>query len=227
MIPVGTFINVIAVLAGSALGLVLRKNFPERIKSIVFQALGLLTLFIGVQMAFQVRDPLVLIFSVLSGAVVGQWFELESVMNRASNALKKRIGTKEKGFSEGLVTAFLLYCIGSMTIVGSLNEGMTGDRSLLMTKSVLDGVTSIALASTYGVGVAFSVIPLFLFQGSLTLFAGQFQSLFGEVLLAQLTATGGILILGTGLNLLEVARVKVLNMLPALLTTTILTVLFL
>jgi len=144
-----------------------------------------------------------------------------------SNTLKNRLKFKDQGFTEGLVTAFLIFCIGSMTIVGALNEGISGDKSLLLTKSMLDGFTSIALASTFGAGVLFSVIPMLIFQGGLTVFAGQFHSLFSQVLLAQLTATGGVLILGISLNLLEIKSIKVINLLPSLLVVIFLTVLFL
>lgn len=225
--PIGTIINIVAVLIGGTLGLFLRKNFPENIKTIVFQGLGLCTLLIGMQMALQVKDPLILIFSILIGGVLGELVHLDQRVESMSNALKSKLKFKDKGFTEGLVTAFLIFCIGSMTIVGALNEGISGDKSLLLTKSMLDGFTSIALASTFGVGVLFSVIPMLIFQGGLTVFAGQFEHLFSEVLLAQLTATGGVLILGIGLNLLEIKSIKVLNLLPALLVVVLLTVLLL
>ncbi len=214
--PIGTFINIFAVCIGSIIGLLLRKNFPENIKHIVFQGLGLCTLLIGMQMALQVKDPLILIFSILIGGILGEVTKLDKRIDHVSEQIKKRFAAKDATFTQGLVTAFLIFCIGSMSIVGSLNEGISGDRSLLLTKSVLDGFTSIALASTYGIGVLFSIIPMLLFQGSITLFAHSFQGVFTLLLLAQLTSTGGILILGIGLNLLEIKKIKVINLLPAL-----------
>ena len=225
--PLGTFINIIAVLIGGTVGLILRKNFPENIKTIVFQGLGLCTILIGMQMALQVKDPLILIFSILIGAILGEWIRLDRKIENLSDSLKTRLRFKDQGFTEGLVTAFLIFCVGSMTIVGALNEGISGDRSLLLTKSMLDGFTSIALASTYGIGVLFSVVPMLLFQGGITLFAGQSQSLFSQTLLSQLTATGGVLILGIGLSLLEIKKIKVINLLPSLVVAILLTVLFL
>ena len=225
--PWGTLINVAAVLIGGTIGLLLHKNLPKSMQVIAFQAIGLCTLFIGMQMALQVKDPLILIFSVLIGGVIGELMHLDQKIGALSDKLKKAIGSGDANFTQGLVSAFLIFCIGSMTIVGALNEGISGDRSLLLTKSVLDGFTSIALASTYGIGVLFSVIPMLIFQGGLTLFAGQFGSFFSTNLLAQLTATGGILILGIGINLLEIEQIKVINMLPALLVALVLALAFL
>lgn len=176
-------------------------------------------------MALRVDNLLILIFSILIGGILGELFHLETRINNLSDRLKTRLGSKETGFTEGLVTAFLIFCIGSMTIVGALNEGLTGDRSLLLTKSVLDGFTSIALASTFGIGVLFSIVPMLFFQGVLTVFAGLFSSFFSETLMNQLTATGGVLILGIGFNLLEIKQIKVVNLLPSLLVICILTLL--
>ena len=224
--PIGTLINMGAVFVGSMIGLALGSKLPEKIRLIVFQGLGLVTLLIGMQMALKVINPLILIFSVLIGGIIGESLDIENWLRRVGEFLKKRVHSQNTHFTEGLITAFLIFCVGSMTIVGSLNEGVTGDRSLLLTKSVLDGFTSIALASTYGVGVAFSVIPMLVFQGGLTLFGAQFQTFFTKVLIDQLTATGGILILGIGLNLLDVKKIKVSNLLPALVVAIFLTLLF-
>lgn len=170
---------------------------------------------------------MILIFSILIGGVLGELARLDKRIENISDALKSKLKFKDQGFTEGLVTSFLIFCIGSMTIIGALNEGISRDKSLLLTKSMLDGFTSIALASTFGIGVLFSVFPMLIFQGGLTVFAGQFQSLFSHVLLAQLTATGGVLILGIGLNLLEIKSIKVINLLPSLLVVVFLTSLLL
>ena len=225
--PYGTFINMAAVLLGGTIGLLLHQNLPKRVQLIAFQAIGLCTLFLGVQMSLQVKDPLILIFSVLIGGVAGELLRLDERIGGLSERLKRLVRSSDANFTQGMVSAFLIFCIGSMTIVGALNEGISGDRSLLLTKSVLDLFTSIALASTYGVGVLFSVIPMLIFQGGLTVFASQFGDLFGPTLLAQLTATGGILILGIGINLLEIKQIKVINMLPGLLVAVVLAAVFL
>lgn len=224
--PIGTFINITAVIIGSLIGLIMGSRFPQKVKTIAFQALGLISLLLGIQMALKVENPLTLIFSILIGAVIGQLINLEKVFDTIGEYLKHKVNSKNEKFSEGLVTAFIIFCIGSMTFVGSINEGISGDKTLLLTKSVLDGFTSIALASAFGVGVIFSVIPMLIFQGGLTLFAGLFQPFFTSGLMNQLTATGGILILGIGINLLEIKQIKVINMLPALLIIILLTIIF-
>lgn len=221
--PIGTIVNTIAVVFGSLLGLLLHKNLPEKIKAIVFQGIGLCTLVIGMQMALKVENLLVLIFSVLIGGVIGEAVKLDLRFENLSDFLKNKIKSKNEKFTEGLITSFLIFCIGSMTIIGAINEGIKGDRTLLFTKSILDGFTSIALASTYGVGVLFSAVPLFIFQSSLTMLAVQFQNFFSTIIINQLTAAGGVLILGIGLNLLDIKKIKVTNLLPALIVVILLT----
>ena len=224
--PIGTFINIAAVILGSTVGILLNKYYPEKIKAIVFQGIGLSSLLIGMQMALKVENLLVIIFSMILGGIVGESINLDGLFDRFGNFLKGKIGSKNSDFTYGLITAFLLYCMGSLTILGALNEGIKGDRTLLLTKSLLDGFTSIALASTYGIGVMFSVIPMLLYQGGLTLFASQSQTLFTPVLMNQLSTVGGLLILGIALNILEIKKIKVTNFLPALIVVTILTFFF-
>lgn len=214
--PVGTIVNTLAVILGGFIGLFLHKNLPKKMKAIVFQGIGLSVLVIGMQMALKVENPLVLIFSILIGGLIGEAINLDLRFENLSDFLKNKIKSKNEKFTEGLITAFLIFCVGSMTIIGAINEGLKNDRTLLFTKSILDGFTSIALASTYGAGVLFSAIPLFIFQSALTLFSAQFQSFFSTIMINQLTATGGILILGIGINLLDIKKIKVINLLPAL-----------
>ncbi|MGC9467883.1 MAG: DUF554 domain-containing protein [Anaerolineae bacterium] len=226
--PIGSLVNAMTVIAGSLVGLLVRQRLPERIKTIIFQAVGLATLVLAMQMALQVEgDFLILIFSLILGGILGELLRLERRMEAFGEALKARIRVKDARFTEGLVTAFLIFCVGSMTFVGALNEGLTGDRTLILSKAILDGFTSIVLASVYGVGVLLSALPLFLVQASLTLLAAQFQMLFPDILIRQLTAVGGTLILGIGLNLLEIKLIKTMNLLPALVVVTILTLIFL
>ncbi|MDF1513296.1 MAG: DUF554 domain-containing protein [Anaerolineae bacterium] len=227
MIPVGSLINALTVITGSTIGLIAGNKLPNRFKGIIFQAVGLSTLVLGMQMAFEVQDFVIFIFSLIFGAVIGEILHLETRMGQLSEWLKARIRIKNERFTEGLITAFLIFCVGSMTFVGAINEGLTGDRTLILSKSVLDGFTSMVLASVYGVGVLFSVLPLFIVQGSLTLLATPFQALFSEVIIAQLTAVGGALILAIGFNLLEIKKIKTINMLPGLVVVVVLTLIFL
>jgi len=229
--PIGTIINAAAVVAGSLIGIVLKHRYPERLKDIFFQAIGLVTLVIGVRMALQVENILALIFSLLLGGVAGELLGLEERIERGTQKLKGRLArgggrSGEGRFSEGLVTAFLIFCMGSMTIVGSIDEGLRGDRSILLTKSVMDGFTSIALASTFGTGVLFSAFPLLLFQGAITILASVSQRFFTPLMVSQLTAVGGTMLLGLGIGLLQIRKIKVINFLPALLIVVLLTLLF-
>ncbi len=221
--PIGSLVNTGAVILGSALGLLLRSRFPEKIKVIIFQAIGLATLVLGMEMALQTGNFLVLIFSLILGGIVGELVQLERGLERLGERLKARINAGDERFTEGLVTAFLIFCIGSMTFVGALNEGLSGDRTLIYTKALLDGFTSIALASVYGLGVIFSALPLLLIQGGISLLARQFQDFFTPLLINELTAVGGVLILGIGIGLLEIKRLRTTNLLPALLVVVILT----
>jgi len=222
----GTLINVAAVIVGSLAGLFLHKALPERIKKIVFQTIGLSIIVIGIQMALHAKDLLFLIFSMLIGGIIGEVIDLEKHFEGLGDFLSRKIKSKEKDFAEGLVTAFLIFCVGSMTILGAIEEGLTGGYSLLLAKSVLDGFTSLALASTYGIGVLFSFIPLLVYQGGLTVLAIQSQGFFSERVINELTAVGGVLILGLGINLLGIKKIKVANLLPALIIIVLLVKLF-
>lgn len=221
--PLGTIVNTITVMVGSTIGTLLSTRFPEKIKRIVFQAIGLGTLVIGMKMAFEVQNILVLIFSLLLGGIAGELLKLNDRLEKMADILKSKLKTSSGNFSEGLVTAFLIFCMGSMTIVGAIDEGLRGNHSILLTKSVLDGFTSVALASTYGFGVFFSSIPLFIFQAGITLLALLSQKFFTPLMISQLTAVGGAMILGIGINLLDIKKIKIINLLPALIFVVIFT----
>jgi uncharacterized protein len=226
MVPVGTIINTATVVAGSLIGLVLKHRYPAKLKTVFFQAIGLATVVIGVKMALDVKNVLTLIFSLLVGGILGELAGLDVKLDGAAEKLKKILRRADGSFSEGLVTAFLLFCMGSMTIVGCIDEGVRGDRTILITKSIMDGFTSVAFASTFGIGVLFSAIPLLVFQGSITLLASAGQRFFTPLIVAQLTAVGGTMIIGLGLGLLEIKKIKVINFLPALVIVVVLTLLF-
>lgn len=216
MILQGTFINVATVLAGSCVGYFFHSKLPKRLVDITFQAIGLFTLYIGVTMAMRVHQILILIFSMVLGALVGEWLNLEALVNRFSNWVKVRFKFNQPTFSEGMISAFLLFCMGSMTILGAFEEGTQGKSDLLVAKSIMDGVSSVALASALGIGVAFSVLPLLVFQGGLTLLALWFGKLMPQTVIDEMSAVGGLLLVGLGLSILEIKKVKVINMLPAI-----------
>lgn len=226
VLPIGTFVNISTVLVGGAIGLVIKNSLPEKYKTIIFQGIGLFTIVLGISMAIPFPNPLIIIFAILIGGLIGVLINLEKRLDNLSTFVKKKLNLKDSQFNEGLITAFLIYCIGSMTILGAINEGINGDNSLLITKSVLDGFTSIALASTFGVGVLFSIVPMLIFQGGLTILSSQFGNFFTESLIQYLTSTGGILILGIGINLLDIKKISVLNLLPSLVVVVLLFLLF-
>ncbi|MGC9554391.1 MAG: DUF554 domain-containing protein [Thermoplasmatota archaeon] len=223
----GTLINAGAVVAGSLLGLFIHRRLPRRLTRIAFQAIGLFTLFLGVSMALKTSNFLVMIVSLVVGAITGEALDLDGLVKRFGEWLKRRLGSSHDTFSQGFVTAFLLYCMGSMTILGAIEEGLGGSPNLLLAKSVLDGFSSIALAASLGIGVLFSALPLLAYQGGLTLFAGSLESVLTHPVINEVTAVGGILLLGLGITILEIREVRVLNMLPALLIAGLLGALFL
>ncbi|OEU64953.1 MAG: hypothetical protein BA863_10745 [Desulfovibrio sp. S3730MH75] len=225
MIPIGSLVNAAAIIGGSLIGVMLHSRFPERIRQIVFQGLGLSTIVIGMQMALKVQDILILIFSILIGGIIGELLRLDTLFERLAGRLKKMVGSTDTGFIDGLITASLIFCIGAMAIIGSFEEGIKGDRTIIYTKSILDGFASIALASTYGMGVLFAFVPVLLYQGALTIFANSFQEWFSPLLIEQLTATGGVLIIGISLILLEIKQINLSNLLPSLGVVVLLTTL--
>jgi len=222
----GTLINAGAIIVGSTAGIILHARLPRRVTDIVFQGLGLFTLYIGFSMAGRTSHMLLMIFSIVTGSILGELLGLESGMERLSEGLKARLKSSNEKFTEGMITAFLLYCMGSLTILGAFEEGLGGQPNLLLTKSVLDGFSSVALASALGIGVMFSVLPLLIYQGGLTLLAAQLQDLFTEVVIDELSAVGGLLLIGLGINILEIKRLRIMNMLPALVVIVVLTLIF-
>ena len=217
MILIGTVVNVAAVLAGSTVGLIVGTRLPQKITKSVFNAMGLFTLFLGFYMALKGQQFLVMVFSLIIGTITGELLSLESRMERFSNNLKKALKMGNPKFTEGLITSFLLFCMGSMTILGAIDEGVGNGSNLLYTKSMMDGFSSIALAAAFGLGVTFSVIPLFLFQAGITLLAWWLGDFFPVAIINDLTAVGGILLIGLGINILELKHIRIMNMLPALL----------
>lgn len=223
----GTLINVAAVIAGCTIGFLIHRRLPQKIITIVFHGIGLFTLFLGFSMAAKTANYLVLIFSIVLGSISGELLKIDRGLDRLSIYLKHKIGSANDKFAEGLVTAFLLFCLGSMTILGAFEEGLGGKPNLLLAKSMLDGFSSIALTAGLGIGVIFSVIPLLIYQGGLTLFASLLGDIFNDVIINEMTAAGGLMLIGLGINILEIKSIKVVNMLPGLLVAVILAYLFL
>lgn len=214
--PTGPLVNAASIIAGSLLGMALHSRFPERIRVIVFQGLGLCVLLIGFQMAFKVQDILTLIFAIMIGGIIGELMGLEEFFESLGGKLKRLLRSKNERFTEGFVTTTLIFCIGALAIIGSFDEGLRGDRTIVYTKSILDGFASIVLAATYGLGALCAFVSVLVYQGALTMGAGMLAPWFSDLLIAQLTATGGVLIVGIGINLLDLKRIRLASLLPAL-----------
>lgn len=222
VLPTGSIVNAAAVLFGGCLGMLLGNRMSERIRLIVFQGLGLCTLAIGIRMTLQTTNPLYMTASILLGAVIGELFRLEEAVLRGGEAVKRTMRSDNARFTDGFVTASLLFCIGAMAIVGPLQEGLEGDRTIVLAKSMLDFFAAIALGAAYGSGILFAALPVLVYQGGITLFAEVLRPYLSELIRAELSATGGVMILAIGLNLLELTRIRLSNLLPALLIVLIL-----
>lgn len=220
----GTIINVITVLIGGAAGMLLGGRIPERLRTTVVHGLGLFTLLLGVRLFLQTDNALFPLGAILLGGLFGEWIAIEDKLGAIGTRLEARFysnsmdGSRENLFIRGFVTASLLFEIGPLTILGSIQDGLTGDYSLLATKSVMDGFAALALSSTLGVGVLFSVIVVLMYQGGITLLAAQVQTILSEAMIGEMTAVGGILLAGLALgSLLEIKPIRTGNLLPALL----------
>lgn len=222
----GTFINVGTVLAGTLLGTLLGSRLPERVRETVMHSLGLITILVGVSQGLAAFRPpltdvtrgavLVVLGSLLVGGVIGELIGIERALDRLGEALKARFGRGQVRFTEGFVVASLVFCVGPLTIVGSIQEGLTGDFDLLAIKSLLDGVAALAFASALGWGVGFSALTILVYQGGVSLSASAVAEVFSNAMIAAMSAVGGAMILAIGLRLLDLRQVRVANILPAL-----------
>ncbi len=214
----GTVLNVITVLIGSSIGLLVQSRFSENLKNQMLQGIGLVTILIGVQMGLKSENILYPLAGILLGGMLGHLLKLEEHLDHLAAYLGKRFASKEDSarFMRGFVTASLIFCVGPMTILGAINDGLSGDYQLLAVKSMLDGFTSLALAAALGAGVFFSVFTIIILQGGLTLLSSQLGTFFSADVINETTAAGGILIIGLGLIILEIKPLKIANFLPAI-----------
>ncbi|HNX23248.1 MAG TPA: DUF554 domain-containing protein [Spirochaetota bacterium] len=228
MIGLGTIVNAAAIITGGISGSLLRSGLPDRFRETVMQAIGLSVLMIGLSGALQGmykvtsagkldREYIMLmVFSLVGGAIIGELMNIEDRLEKMGLWIQSRYLKNSGNFAEGFVTASLVYCVGAMAIVGSLEDGLTGNTGTLFAKSVLDGVSAVIFAATLGIGVAFSAIPVFIYQGSITLMAGFIKPWLTDSVISQTSLVGSILIIAIGFNILEVKRIKVGNLLPAI-----------
>ena len=224
----GTIVNIITVLIGGTLGLLFGARLPERFKGTVIAGMGLFTTAIGIQMFLKTENPLIVLGALLIGALLGEWWQIEAGLQNLGRTLEERFTSNPEpdstsgvvtstNFVHGFLTASLLFCVGPITILGSIQDGLTGNYELLAVKSVLDGFAALAFASTLGVGVLFSTLVILIFQGGISLLAVQLNALVTTPMLNEMTATGGVILMGLAISsLLEIKKIRTGNFLPAL-----------
>ncbi len=215
----GTLINVFTVLLGGSLGLFLGGRLPERLKSTVIAGLGLFTTALGLQMFFKSENALIVLGGLLIGSLLGEWWHIEEGLRNLGTFLEARFARGSSShFVRGFLTTSLLFCIGPMTILGAIQDGLTGDYRLLAVKAVMDGFAALAFASSLGLGVLFSALTVLIYQGTISLLAAQLNTLLTPAMMNEMTATGGVILLGLAISsLLEIKPIRTGNFLPALL----------
>ena len=212
----GVLVNTVTVLIGSGVGLLLKKGIPERLTKAVMTAIGLCTIAIGISGVIKGQNQLVMILALVLGTIVGTLIDIDKRLESLGNKLSKKTNSYEATFSQGFVTASLLFCVGAMTIVGSMNAGISGDNQMLYTKSVLDLISSSMLAASLGIGVMCAASFVFLFQGILVALSMLLGSFLSDFAVAELISAGSVMIIALGLNLIGVTKIKVANLLPGL-----------
>lgn len=213
----GTVVNTLAVVVGSSIGLLLKKGIPQKITDAVMNGLALCVIFMGISGALEGSKTLAMIVSMALGAVVGTLLDLDSRLNKLGDTVESKLAPGGQGkIATGFVTASLLYCVGALAIVGSLQSGLTGDSSMLYTKSMLDFISSIVLCASLGVGVLLSAVSILLYQGVITLLAQALAPVLTDMVIAEMTCVGSLLIIGMGLNMLGVTKIKIMNYVPAI-----------
>ena len=218
----GTLINVITIILGSLLGILFGSKLPERIRNTVISVLGLFTLGLGIQMFLKTTNSLIVLIALLIGAILGEWWRIEERLERFGNKLQGSFARSLKNqdlsrFVEGFLAASILFCVGPMAILGSIQDGLSGDFSLLATKAIMDGFAAMAFAASMGIGVAFSSIPILLFQGGLSLLAVQAQPFITTAMINEMSAAGGVILAGIAIgNILGIRKIRSANFLPAL-----------
>ncbi|MBQ3181766.1 MAG: DUF554 domain-containing protein [Clostridia bacterium] len=214
----GTIVNVIAVVLGSSIGLVLKKGIPQRFSDSIMKAVALCVIYIGIDGCMQGENTLITIISMVLGVLIGELLRLDDGINTLGKRLESKVSKNKNSdgnIARGFVTASLLFCVGAMTIVGSLESGISGNHEILFSKSLLDFISSIIFSASLGIGVMFSAIFVFVYQGAITLLAQFIGPYLGDVVIAEMTCVGSLLIIALGLNMLGITKLKVMNYIPA------------
>ncbi|PRR80711.1 DUF554 domain-containing protein [Clostridium vincentii] len=213
----GTIVNCVAITVGCISGLIIKGRIPEKMSTTIMNGLALCVIYIGISGALEGKDTIQMIICIAVGAVIGEIMDIDKALIRLGDYFESKVKKKNNkvSISEGFVTASLLFCVGAMALVGSLESGLQGDHTTLFAKSILDGISSIIFASTLGIGVLLSVVTVFIYQGAITLGAGLLSGVLSTAVITNMSAVGSLLIIGIGLNILGVTKIKVANLLPA------------
>lgn len=212
----GTIVNSLAVIIGGLVGVLFKNVIPERICESLLKASGLAVIAIGIKLSLVGENITLMIISLIIGTAVGEFIDIEGKLDKFGTFVEEKMKNKQNNIALGFITCTLIFCVGSMSVIGAIQSGLSGNHEILFSKALLDGITSISMAVSMGVGVVFSSISVFVYQGTITLLAQFMQSLLSDVVITEMTAVGGVLIMAIGLNFLEIKRIKVGNMLPSL-----------
>ncbi|MBN1051398.1 DUF554 domain-containing protein [Clostridium botulinum] len=221
----GTIVNCICIIGGCLIGLLLKGKLSDKISSTIMNGLALCALYIGISGALKGEDTLQIIICIAAGALIGEIIDIDKRLNYLGKIIERRLNcknttkkedTSEVSIAEGFVTASLLFCVGAMAIVGALESGLRGDYTILFAKSVLDGVSAIIFTSSLGIGVMLSSMVVFIYQGIITILAGCISTILNDVIIANMSAVGSILIIGLSFNILGISKIRVANMIPAI-----------
>ncbi|WP_326907468.1 DUF554 domain-containing protein [Sedimentibacter sp. MB31-C6] len=211
----GTIVNSLAIIIGGLVGFFFKNIIPEKLSDSLLKASGLAVVAIGIKLSLSGENLTLLIISILIGTFIGELLDIEARLDNLGAAVQDKLKNKESNITAGFVSCTLVYCVGSMAIVGSIQSGLTGNNEILFSKALLDGIISISMAVSMGIGVVFSSISVFIYQGTITILAQFLQSILNDAVINEMTSVGGVLIMAIGLNFLEIKRIKVGNMLPA------------
>ena len=212
----GTLVNVVLVLIGGFVGLFLKKGISKRFSDLIMHAIALVTMVIGITFATASENMLIVIISLVVGALIGEGINIDKKLNQLGDLIKSKVKSESGNVGEGFVTATLLFCVGSMAIMGALDSGLRGDHTVLYTKAIMDGISALIFASSMGIGVILSAMPILLYQGSITLLSSFIQPYLTQSMMTEMNGVGGILLIGLGISILGIKEIKVSNLLPAL-----------
>lgn len=214
----GTIVNAAAVILGGTIGLMLKKGIPERMRSTIMKGLGLCTMYLGITGCVEGGKTMVIILSIAIGALIGEGIDLDARLSAFCQWIEDKFKEdgKEVSIAEGMISATLLFCVGAMSIVGSLQSGLTGNHDMIFTKSLMDGIAAIIFASSFGIGVLFSSVLLFIYQGGIVLLSSLVAQYLSDVVITQMSCVGGVLLIGLSINMLEIGKIKVMNYVPAI-----------